>query len=508
MSSPDGVASAEEHPVYSPDEYLLRSARPYDLRMTEIKMRIKSRFFFIALLVASQAACLGFGIVWATGWLWRNFENVVYDYVIVDGESVAQGIALKVSDMRLKNVRPGSNDWKRLQKLCEEEAIPYNGFVCIMRRDNGAMLCHPKLKQDPGLLRLFPGKGLLINNHGSAPISEMVRKSEAAGEQVVTGKVELDGDVHVFTGFSLPRIDAILAVYQSDMAIDLFIASTIKPVMQVGYLLAAFIVGATAFIAVFLTNRYEAALADANGRLEDQVQQRTRSLVRTRDAVVFGLAKLAESRDRDTGEHLERIRSYVTVLATELAKANPEINHRFVADLAVASSLHDIGKVGISDAVLLKPGPLSPSERSAMEMHTTLGSECLAAIQKKLGEDDFLELAQQIAAAHHENWDGSGYPHGIQGKHIPLAARIVALADVYDALTSVRPYKGPVGHVEAREWIVSRYAQQFDPAVVEAFVEREADFQRVNANVAQANNGANSAEAGREIDIATALSVN
>ncbi len=471
-------------------------------------MRIKSRFFLVALLVASQAACLGFGVVWATGWLWRNFEKVVYDYVVAEGESVAQGIALKVSYMRLNNVKPGSNGWKRLQKLCEEEVIPYDGFVCIMRRDDGAMLCHPNLKQDPRLLRLFPGKGLLLNKKGSEPVSVVVRKSEAAGEQVITGKVELDGEIHVFTGFSLPRIDAILAVYQSDMAIDLFIASTIRTVMQVGYALAVFIVGATAIIAVFLTNRYEAGLADANARLEHQVQNRTRSLVRTRDAVVFGLAKLAESRDRDTGEHLERIRSYVTVLATELAKANPEINHHFVADLAVASSLHDIGKVGIPDAVLLKPGSLSPSERNAMEMHTTLGSDCLAAIQKKLGEDDFLELAQQIAAAHHENWDGSGYPHGMQGKQIPLAARIVALADVYDALTSNRPYKGPLEHIEAREWIVTRYAQQFDPAVVEAFVEREADFQRVNAKVAQADNGANSAETGCEIEIPTTLSVN
>ncbi|MCH7752064.1 MAG: hypothetical protein IH898_07920, partial [Planctomycetes bacterium] len=99
-------------------------------------MRIKSRFFLIALLVASQAACLGFGVVWATGWLWRNFENVVYDYVIAEGEAVAQGIALKVSDMRLNKVKPGSNDWKRLQKLCEQEVIPHTGFVCIIRRAN------------------------------------------------------------------------------------------------------------------------------------------------------------------------------------------------------------------------------------------------------------------------------------------------------------------------------------------------------------------------------------
>ena len=447
-------------------------------------MRIKSRFFLVALLVASQVACLGFGVMWATGWLWRNFEAVVYDYVIAEGKAVAHGIALKTAEMRLSDVQPGSADWKRLQEMCEQEVIPHNGFLCMMRRDNGAMLCHPNLRQDPGLLRLFPGRSLVINSTGSAPITEVANTAAADSKQVVTGKVELDGDVYVFTGFSFPRINAILGVYQSDMAIDLFIASTIRPVMQVGYILVAFIVGATALITVFLINRYENGLKDINAMLERQVQERTLSLLRTRDAVTFGLAKLAESRDTDTGQHLERLRSYVTILATELAKTNPEINRRYVADLSVASSLHDIGKVGIPDAVLLKKGSLTPAERQAMEMHTELGSECLSAIQKKLGEDDFLELAQQIASAHHEHWDGSGYPHGLQGKNIPLSARIVALADVYDALTSERPYKGPLGHAEVREWIVSRYAQQFDPMVVEAFLEREIDFQRVSERVA------------------------
>ena len=449
-------------------------------------MQVKNRFFLVALLVASQAACLGFGVVWATGWLWKSFENVVYDYAVAEGKAVAQGVALKAADLRVNDVRPGSVDWHRLQELCEHEVIPHKGFVCLMHRDDGSMLCHPNLRNDSGLGRLFPGRGLLINSRGSAPITEVLRQAEAAGEHVVTGKAEFDGDVYVFTGFSLPLNNAILAVYQSDTAIDLFITSAIRPVMQIGYILAAFIVGATAIIAVFLTNRYEAGLSAANARLENQVQRRTSSLIKTRDAVVFGLAKLADSRDRGTGEHLERIRSYVTILASELAKTNHEIDRSFVADLAVASSLHDIGKVGIPDKILLKTGPLTLSERRVMETHVSLGSACLAAIREKLGEDDFLDLAQQITLAHHENWDGSGYPCGLQGKQIPLPARIVALADVYDALTTARPYKGPVGHAAARDWIVTRYAQQFDPAVVEAFVARETDFQRVGSRLARA----------------------
>jgi putative two-component system response regulator len=445
------------------------------------RMHIKNRCFLLALLIASQAACLGFGVAWATGWLWDAFDRVVHSYVSAEGKAEAHQLALKVEDLRLTTAEPGTADWQRLQQMCEEATVPHNGFVCVMRRDNGAMLCHPNLKEDPGLLRLFPGRSLLINSMTSGPILKLVEDVESSRPPVVTGKVDLDGQVHAFTGFSLPHLNAVLAVYQSDMAIDMFIASTIQPVMQIGYILTAFVIGATALITGFLLNRYEAGLAAANARLETQVEERTRSLVRTRNAVTFGLAKLSESRDKDTGKHLERIRSYVAVLATELARTNPEIERGFVADLAVASSLHDIGKVGIPDAVLLKPARLTPAERKAMEMHTTLGSECLSAIRKQLEEDDFLEVAEQIAASHHEHWDGSGYPCGLQGKEIPLVGRIVALADVYDALTSNRPYKAAVSHEEARDWIVSRYGQQFDPMIVEAFVAREHDFLRISA---------------------------
>jgi len=448
-------------------------------------MQIKSRFFLVALLVVSQTACLGFGMAWATGWLWSEFEDIVHRNVVSQGKAIAHEMALKTIDLDLKIVEPGTTGWEQAQRLCEQIEIPHNGFACLMRFDNGAMLCHPDLSSDPGLLRLFPGRCLLISDSKTASITSIVHEAADAGRHMVQGKVELDGDLHVMTAYVLPELNAVLAVYQSDMAIEMFIASTIRPVMQVGYALIAFIIGATAIVTVFLTEHFETGLVEANFRLESEVQQRTRSLLRTRDAVIFGLAKLTESRDHDTGEHLERIRAYVTILASELAKTHQEIDHHYVADLAVASSLHDIGKVGIPDAVLLKPGPLTPVERSAMEMHTVLGSECLLAISQHLEENNFLDIAQQIAIGHHEHWDGSGYPNGTQGKDIPLAARIVALADVYDALTNERPYKDPIAHEEAREWIATRYAVQFDPSVVEAFVARDKDFARVNANYAR-----------------------
>ena len=442
-------------------------------------LHIKNRCFLLALLVSAQAACLFFGVAWAVGWLWESYEVVVQEYVTSEGQAEAHNLALEIKELGIHQAEPGTDDWQKLQELCEATAIPHDGTLCIMRRDNGALLCHPHLKADPGLLRLFPGRSLLINAQSSGPILKLVQDSESQRIPLVSGQVDLDGEVNNFTGYSIPDINVIVGVYQLDAAIQSFIAATIRPVMQIGYVLAAFVVGATAMITVFLLNRYEAGLAEANARLESQVSQRTQSLVRTRNAVTFGLARLAEFRDIDTGKHLERIRSYVSILATEMARTNSLIEPSFVADLSAASSLHDIGKVGIPDAILLKPASLGPLERKAIELHTELGRECLAAIREKLGDDDFLEVAEQIADTHHEHWDGSGYPRGLQGKEIPLAGRIVALADVYDALTSNRPYKQAVAHEAAREWIVTRYAQQFDPDVVEAFIEREADFRRI-----------------------------
>lgn len=442
-------------------------------------MRNKSRFFLVALLVATQAACLGFGVAWATGWLWGAFEQAVQSTAASQGRALAHELALKTSGMQLENIQPGTTGWEQVQALCEETTIPYDGFVCVMRYDNGAMLCHPDINSNPELLRLFPGRSLLLNDRTSAPITTALHDAEANNQRVIQGKVEIDGDVHFVTAYSLQPLNAVLAVYQSDRAIDLFVISTIQPVMQVGYALTVFIVGVTAIITLFLIKRYEASLTEAAEKLEHGVEQQTHSVTKNRNAIIFGLAKLTESRDRDTSIHLERMRSYVTILAAEMAKTNSDIDQHYVSDLAVASSLHDIGKIGIPDSVLLKEGPLSPSERSAMEMHTVLGGECLRAIRDQTEDGDFVEFAREIAVSHHENWDGSGYPNGLQGKDIPLSARIVALADVYDALTSTRPYKGPSSHEEARDWIATSYAEKFDPVVVEAFIAREKDFKRV-----------------------------
>jgi cyclic di-GMP phosphodiesterase len=206
--------------------------------------------------------------------------------------------------------------------------------------------------------------------------------------------------------------------------------------------------------------------------------QRVLSL-ETRDVAIFALAKLAESRDPETGAHLERVRRYSQILGQQLSmrpKFFNEIDDQYIQLIYLTSPLHDIGKVGIPDSVLLKPARLTEAEFEVMKTHATLGARTLDAALQEYPGATFLQMARDIAATHHERFDGSGYPNGLIGTEIPLCGRIVALADVYDALTSKRVYKDAFGHDNARNIIVKESGSHFDPDVVSAFIEAEDQF--------------------------------
>jgi putative two-component system response regulator len=191
------------------------------------------------------------------------------------------------------------------------------------------------------------------------------------------------------------------------------------------------------------------------------------------------MAKLAESRDSETGAHLERVMNYSRILAQQLPALGryiDQIDPEFVRLVYSTSPLHDIGKVGVPDGVLLKPGRLDDHEFEIMKTHAEIGAQTLDAALRRFPGAKFLQMARDIAATHHERWDGKGYPRGLKGEQIPLCGRIVALADVYDALTSKRVYKNAMAHEVAKTIIVGDSGTPFDPAVVEAFVASEAAF--------------------------------
>ncbi len=235
----------------------------------------------------------------------------------------------------------------------------------------------------------------------------------------------------------------------------------------------------TALILYLASRRYKDNLEQANAELVKEVNKQVNAGLAKRNALIFGLAKLADYRDTDTGAHLERIGLYARVLADALSHKHEEINAGWIDRIVLASSLHDIGKVGIPDSILLKPGRLTDQERSAMQKHTLIGADTLLAIRAKIGADEFIDMGVEIALQHHEKWDGTGYPFGLKGTNISLSARIVALADFYDAVTSKRVYKDAMSHEQASELIRELRGSHFDPQVADAFFENEHEFNAI-----------------------------
>jgi putative two-component system response regulator len=231
-------------------------------------------------------------------------------------------------------------------------------------------------------------------------------------------------------------------------------------------------------------DRLRRELHEYGQRLEDRVRSQVEEITSAQLSTIFAMSKLAESKDPETGAHLDRMREYCRVLAGRLAaldKYKSVITRSFVDAIYAASPLHDVGKVGVPDEILLKPGRLSDKEWVEMKRHTLIGAATLRAVNDQHPGNFFLQMGVQIAEAHHEKWDGSGYPHGLRGDAIPLPARILALGDVYDALTSVRCYKEAFTHEQSRQIILDGRGRHFDPDVIDAFLECEGEFLRIRS---------------------------
>jgi putative two-component system response regulator len=223
-----------------------------------------------------------------------------------------------------------------------------------------------------------------------------------------------------------------------------------------------------------------AELKELSENMDKKVEERSQQLLRSRDSIIFAMAKMTEARDDDTGKHLDRICRYVEILAMELAKTDASISDSWIRTVVKTAALHDIGKVGIPDGILLKKGQLTAEERKIMETHPAIGGDTLLELREEMGGGGpFLSRAIEITLGHHEKWDGSGYPFGIKGEAIALSARLVAVADVYDALVSHRIYKPGMSHEEAGRLIQEGAGTYFDPRVVNAFQARQDDFRRI-----------------------------
>lgn len=234
-----------------------------------------------------------------------------------------------------------------------------------------------------------------------------------------------------------------------------------------------------------------ALLLDQNAILTKEVNKRKREDSSIEDVTILAMASLAETRDSDTSNHIRRTQHYVKSLARKLS-ANPRfsklLNTQTIGMLFKAAPLHDIGKVGIPDRILLKPGKLTPAEFEIIKSHTTLGRDAIEHAEQTLGcEAVFLAIVKELVYSHHEKWDGSGYPLGLKGDQIPLSARLMAVADVYDALISRRIYKNPMPHEEAVKIISQTSGRHFDPDVVEAFLAVKDAFEAIAMSYADSD---------------------
>ena len=217
-------------------------------------------------------------------------------------------------------------------------------------------------------------------------------------------------------------------------------------------------------------------------RLEELVKEQVKEISDSQVSTIFALSKLTESRDKSTGKHLERVQIYCRLLAEKLSREEPYnsvIADTFINNIFNASPLHDIGKVAIPDHVLLKPGRLAAEEFEIMKTHSLIGAATMEAVNEIYRNNAFISMGISIARAHHERWDGTGYPNGLKEEEIPLAARIMAIADVYDALRSKRCYKGAFSREQSSEIIKDGSGTQFDPSLVKAFLEMEESFDRI-----------------------------
>lgn len=426
-------------------------------------MQITRRLTLILVLGGLQATLLGIAWFYTFGEIRREFATVIEKQVLESNTKTASEFADLIQSQISSPIEFESPDWDKVQSMVESLDLGAEGFACLIDEE-GRVLCHPNLRSDPSLRDLQLGEKILVEPDGS-------QESINAIGGAARGRLDMPFEgTHFVATKPLEGLGARLLVHQPERGLVHASNRATSHVTRIAVLTLVF----TSMLfmgALFLVmRRYESRVERINAGLEREVEHRYGQSLATRHGLIIGLAKLADCRDTDTGAHLDRISVYSAMLAEEMSKSCPqEIDDDWIECIRLASTLHDIGKVGVPDRVLLKPGKLTLEERAEIERHTIVGAEALGAIRERLGDDDLVKMSQDIARWHHERWDGQGYPDKLAGASIPISARVIAVADVYDALTSERVYKSAMSHEEALRIIFGDAGTHFDPKVCEAF---------------------------------------
>jgi len=433
-------------------------------------IRIRSRRRLIGAMIAAQLLTLGAGGLAIYYLVEERLAESVQARIYRQNESVARSVSRLIQhELGAGHHADPAHGWQHVQNLVEDTVLADGAHVSVLDK-RGEVLCRAK--------RLSVSGARLAD----APVT-IGERTAALGSidpaPIVHGRTTIAGEHQFVTIASLPAIGGKLVVHQPASGLDVVGSATTGGIMWLVGAMMVVIAGVTVLFGTAIVRRYDSRVEELNRDLEVQVIRRTRDSVARLHALIHGLAQLADRRDNETGSHLERICAYSCLLAEAIRDDHDEVDDDWISCLRLAASMHDIGKVGVPDSILLKPGKLTESEWDLIRRHPVTGASTLEQVHEKLGGDPLIEMAIEVTRSHHERWDGSGYPDGKAGEDIPLAARIVAVADVYDALTSKRVYKGALTHHEAVEVVVAGAGSQFDPRLVEAFEQIEPIFDSI-----------------------------
>jgi len=425
---------------------------------------------YVVFVMCAQVACVAIGL-----WVQHRFSYSTVQRSVEDQawQDLADGTENVIERVR---AREADGDAAvvvaRASEVISQFSFPSGADLAITDAQWRVIRDWPRLRNEPQTGTLV-GQSLTL-----APLPDRA----AVAPQGFVGTIILPGGPHVAVARHLPNESGYVIAH---LPVSELSARTAVPLQSLPIVGVTTLIWTCALLAIavymILSKSYQ-ELALEQKTSEAQSLRRIQSLVRTRDAVIFGLAKLADSRDPETGDHLERISLYSSTLASLLArkpKFADVITPGFVRTIGISSVLHDIGKVGIEDSVLRKPGKLTPEERKRMQQHTIIGGQCIQEIEQRLGSSNFLQMAREIAFSHHERWDGTGYPEGLKDDCIPLSARVVAIVDVYDALSSKRVYKDAMPHARCVEIIREGSGTHFDPDLVDIWLSNAGRFREI-----------------------------
>ena len=433
------------------------------------RVSIQGKHFY--LVVLGQAVCVAVGL-WMHHWLLRSSAyEAVEESFWSDIEVTAEYVRGGIEEGLPATLSPDADAYEWMQATVEREQ-PEQCYVTIVDR-GWRPVCECSGVSSEQAARLPPGQAI-----SWVPCSDQA--ADQAGPS--RGMLDLPGGAHLAVAHTLQDGAGYLLVHRPVADVEAAVAPFVDGLFPVGLVTLLWTVALLSITVHLVLMRHRETLDRERAQSSADILRQTQMLIRTRDALIIALAKLAGFRDDETGSHLERISAYSVHLASVLRrhpKFSQQVTPEFIRLIRLSSILHDIGKVGIEDSILRKPGKLTPQERQRMQLHTSIAGDCLGEIAQSLGNSNFLEMAREIALGHHERWDGAGYPNGLTGEAIPLSARIVAIADVYDALATRRVYKDTLPHEQCVGIIRDAAGTQFDPDLVETWLTIEGEFREI-----------------------------